>query len=109
MVTEFCQNFKNTISGHLISNVNPKKKSSLEGGAKIKSFYYRLYKDFLGPYSSTQQYSDQDIERAIKLHEGYSIPGFPSIDVFIYLLQPSLDELKEPAQDCLNEVWCYLE
>jgi len=29
-----------------------------------------------------------DIEKAIMLHEGDTIPGFPSVDVFIYLIQP---------------------
>jgi delta 1-pyrroline-5-carboxylate dehydrogenase len=29
---------------------------------------------------------EQDIEKAIMLHEGDTIPGFPSVDVFIYLI-----------------------
>jgi len=41
-------------------------------------------------FSVTSQYSDPDIERAIKQHEGYSMPGFPSVDVFNYLLSPCL-------------------
>ena len=28
------------------------------------------------------------------MHEGDSIPGFPSVDVFVYLLQPQLEKLK---------------
>lgn len=28
------------------------------------------------------------IERAIAMHEGDSIPGFPSVDVLAYLLSP---------------------
>ena len=45
------------------------------------------------------------IERAIAMHEGDSIPGFTSVDVFYYLLQPQLEKLREPAIDCLND--CY--
>ena len=33
---------------------------------------------------------DDDIERAIKNHQGDSIPGFPSIHAFLYLLSPRL-------------------
>jgi len=33
---------------------------------------------------------DEDIERAIKNHQGDSIPGFPSIHAFLYLLSPKL-------------------
>jgi len=57
----------------------------------------------------TGDYSDPDIERAIKQDEGYSMPGFPSVDVFNYLLQPELNRIKDPAQDCLQDVYLYLE
>ena len=49
------------------------------------------------------------IERAIAVHEGDSIPGFPSVDVFYYLVQPQLEKLREPALDCLNDVYTQLE
>jgi hypothetical protein len=49
------------------------------------------------------------IERAIAMHEGDSIPGFPSVDVFYYLVQPQLEKLREPALDCLNDVYGQLE
>jgi dynamin 1-like protein len=37
-------------------------------------------------YTATSEYTDMDIEKAIMLHEGDTIPGFPSVDVFIYLI-----------------------
>lgn len=51
---------------------------------------------------------DDDIERAIKNHQGDSIPGFPSIHAFLYLLSPRLEKLKEPAIDLLNNVYTEL-
>ncbi len=60
-------------------------------------------------FSATQEYSDKDVEKAIILHEGDNLPGFPSADVFLYLIQPQLEKLKEPAVDCLMEVYSYLE
>jgi vacuolar protein sorting-associated protein 1 len=58
---------------------------------------------------ATQEYNDMIIERAIAMHEGDSIPGFPSVDVFYYLVQPQLEKLREPALDCLNDVYAQLE
>lgn len=81
----------------------------MSGGARIKHYYYKIYKEFIGNYSATSTYSDVEIERAIKIHEGYSMPGFPSVDVFIYLLQPQLKQLREPAMECLQDVYLYLE
>lgn len=43
------------------------------------------------------------------LHEGDTIPGFPSVDVFIYLIQPQLEKLREPALDLLQDVYHQLE
>ena len=51
---------------------------------------------------------DEDIERAIKNHQGDSIPGFPSIHAFLYLLSPRLQKLKEPALDLLNNIYTEL-
>ena len=108
MVTEFCSNFKNTIAGRYISQPE-KATKGISGGTRIKHYYYKIYKEYIGSYSATSTYSDVDIERAIKIHEGYSMPGFPSVDVFIYLLQPQLRQLREPAMECLQDVYLYLE
>lgn len=108
MITEFCQNYKNTIAGRYISSQD-KSSKGVSGGARIKHYYYKIYKEYIGTYSATSAYSDVDIERAIKIHEGYSMPGFPSVDVFIYLLQPQLKQLREPALECLQDVYLYLE
>lgn len=102
MVTEFCQSFKNTIRGRLITTFSQKEKAAITGGAKIKQYYSKLYEEFQERgFSVTSQYSDPDVERAIKQHEGYSMPGFPSVDVFNYLLKPCLGQIKEPALECL--------
>ena len=41
------------------------------------------------------------IERAIAMHEGDSIPGFPSVDVLSYLIAPMLDKLRDPALELI--------
>jgi len=37
------------------------------------------------------------------------IPGFPSVDVLLFLLHPQLERLKGPVLDCLNDVHSYLD
>ena len=37
---------------------------------------------------ATHDTTDSDIEKAIMMHEGDTIPGFPSVDVFVYLINP---------------------
>lgn len=49
------------------------------------------------------------IERAIAMHEGDQIPGFPSVDVLQYLIAPQLDKLREPATELIQDVYAQLE
>jgi hypothetical protein len=49
--------------------------------------FYNLYQD-LDSYKATSEYNDHHIEKAIAMHEGDGLPGFPSVDVFIYLINP---------------------
>jgi dynamin 1-like protein len=49
------------------------------------------------------------IERAIAMHEGDQIPGFPSVDVLNYLIAPQLDKLREPALELIQDVYAQLE
>jgi hypothetical protein len=72
--------------------------------------YYGLYKEFASPdYRVTSEYDDDLMSRAILLHEGDSMPGFPSADVFVSLIQPQIDRLKDPAEELLQRVYDYLE
>jgi vacuolar protein sorting-associated protein 1 len=45
----------------------------------------------------------------LTIHEGDSIPGFPSIDAFYFLLKPELEKLRDPISECLTQVFFYLE
>ena len=107
-ITDFTENFKNSIRGKYDASRSTKVSKQLSGGAKIKMMFHELYKDFLDK-KGTEEYNDKDIERAIMLHQGDSIPGFPSIDSFLYLIHPLLKRLKEPALELLNAVHMYLE
>jgi len=90
MITDFIQTYKNTISGRYDSKrvqSNQGGKTDLSGGAKIKMSMYGLYSEFDG-FKACDEYQDSHIQKAIQMHEGDGLPGFPSVDVFVYLVTP---------------------
>ena len=107
MINEYCDIFRNILQGKFTN----KRLSFLdgEGGFVIKKFYKNLLKDFTGDYKATTKYSDEDIDNALTIHEGDSIPGFPSVDAFIYLLRPQLEKLKDPIEDCFQDTFQYID
>ncbi|MCQ2820592.1 MAG: dynamin family protein [archaeon] len=106
MLNDFCNMFRNTLQGKY-----DRKRSFLknEGGYKIKNVFLKLLNEFTGDYKATKGYSDEDISYAIDIHEGDSIPGFPSVDAFFYLVRPQLEKLREPINEAFNEIFTYLE
>ena len=107
MINEYCDIFRTVLQG----KYNNKRLSFLkgEGGFKIKILYKKLLEEFTGDYKATAGYSDENINYALTIHEGDSIPGFPSVDAFIYLLRPQLEKLKDPIEECFQEVFQYLD
>jgi len=43
------------------------------------------------------------------MHEGDGLPGFPSVDVFIYLINPQLEKLTDPAMELIQDTYQNLE
>ena len=70
--------------------------------------FYKLYAEFES-FNASSEYSDMAIERAIAMHEGDSIPGFPSVDVLEYLITPQLDKLRDPALALVQDSYTHLE
>ena len=107
MINEYCDIFRNVLQG----KYNNKRLNFLEGegGFKIKILYKKLLEEFTGNYKATAGYTDENINYALTIHEGDSIPGFPSVDAFIYLLRPQLEKLKEPIEECFQNVFQYLD
>lgn len=108
-ITEFTENFKNSISGKYDSRRSSNLNQELSGGSIIKMMFNDLYEEYGKKHKASKCYTDKDIDRAIILHQGDSIPGFPSIDAFLYLINPLLEKLKEPAFEALTNVYNYLE
>ena len=107
MINEYCDLFRNVLQG----KYNNKNINFLEGegGFKIKILYKKLLEDFTGDYKATARYTDENINYALTIHEGDSIPGFPSVDAFIYLLRPQLEKLKDPIEECFQEVFQHID
>ena len=107
MINEYCDIFKNVLQG----KYNNKRLNFLEGegGFKIKILYKKLLEEFTGDYKATARYTDENINFALTIHEGDSIPGFPSVDAFIYLLRPQLEKLKDPIEECFQEVFQHID
>eukprot|EP00658_Telonema_sp_P-2_P012667 TRINITY_DN14822_c0_g1_i4.p1 TRINITY_DN14822_c0_g1~~TRINITY_DN14822_c0_g1_i4.p1 ORF type:complete len:569 (+),score=197.04 TRINITY_DN14822_c0_g1_i4:180-1886(+) len=114
MVTAFCEMFRASIRGSydrrlhssVIQKIDPK---AISGGAKIRYILNQLLKEYGEHHEATEEYTDSDIETAIRIHEGDTLPGFPSVDVFEYLIRPLLEKLREPIMDTLNEVYMSLD
>ena len=107
MINEYCDVFRKVLAG----KCNNKNLSFLEGegGYKIKILYKKLLEEFTGDYKATAGYTDENINYALTIHEGDSIPGFPSVDAFIYLLRPQLEKLRDPIEECFTNVFQYLD
>lgn len=115
MVTDFVQTYKNTLSGKYDAkrymsqnNQNAGGRAELSGGAKVKMNFYNLYQEFDG-FRATSEYNDMHIQKAIQMHEGDGLPGFPSVDVFIYLINPQLEKLRDPALELIQDTYANLE
>ena len=107
MINEYCDIFRKVLQG----KCNNKNLNFLEGegGFKIKILYKKLLEEFTDGYKATSGYTDENINYALTIHEGDSIPGFPSVDAFIYLLRPQLEKLKDPIEECFTNVFQYLD
>ena len=106
MLNEYCEIFRNVLKGKYNKRIQFLKD---EGGYKIKILYKKLLEDFTGDFKATAGYTDENINYALTIHEGDSIPGFPSVDAFTYLLKPQLERLKEPIEECFTEVYQYID
>jgi len=109
MLTDYCDMFKNTIRGkydrklqRYMSNV-PQSDMAMSGGARVRGIMNDFLEDFM-EVSITAEMSDDDIDRAIRMHEGDSLPGFPSPDTFEFLALPHLNKIAIPSVECVHNV-----
>lgn len=113
MITDFCEMFKNSIRGKYdrkLSNYLSahNKDLAVSGGSRIRN----SFNDFLSDFEEkkiTGETTDDEIESAIRMHEGDSLPGFPSPDIFEFLILPHLRKIHSPCLDLVSSIAGTLE
>ena len=95
----------------LDSGKNAKKMNKEE---KVSYQIQELFNEFFDKYSKPgfsicNDYSDRDIRKAIENYAGDSIPGFPSFDSFLSLINPKLELLRDPILRMLSDSTKILE
>ena len=81
---------------------------------KVSYQIQELFNEFFEKYSKAgfsicNDYSDRDIRKAIENYAGDSIPGFPSFDSFLSLINPKLELLRDPILRMLSDASKILE
>lgn len=80
------------------------------GGARINLKFRELYfKELRHKNRPSKKYSDSEIKKAILMHTGDALPGFTSMDMFTALINPLLEELRNPALALIDEVHSILQ
>lgn len=110
MINDYCELFSNNIRGKYdkrlliyleTSNLMPQDPRNPQGGAQIRSIFNSLLEEFTEA-GITGAMTDAEIDEAIRMHEGDSLPGFPSPDTFEYLILPHLRKIQNPVTECLG-------
>lgn len=69
MISDFTNSFENTLSGRYDA-----KSKAAGGGAKIREDFRTIYEEFISSeYKCSQEYTDEHIDQAIKIHQGDQI------------------------------------
>ena len=97
--------FSGMFTGNSSAPINQQQLSS---GAQIRAIFNSFLAD-LDSQPITSTMTDEDIDFAIKMHEGDSLPGFPSPDIFEFLVLPHLKKIREPSSDCVQAIAGTLE
>nr|CAJ20697.1 DyNamin-like protein, putative [Toxoplasma gondii RH] len=108
-ITDYVEIFKNTIRGKYDKRLQMYfEHKDITGGSQIRTIFNELLEEF-NDRKVTEDISDYEIDVAIRLHEGDSLPGFPSPDTFEYLILPYLKRIQAPVIECLDRVSQTLE
>ena len=111
LVRRFKQMFETEVNGkysHENAKEAKKSKNKNKGQDRISFQIQEIYEGFFSEYTKPgfkvcDEYSDADIKKAVEYYHGDSIPGFPSFDSFLYLVDPMLKKLSFPITSMLKE------
>lgn len=101
LISEFCEMFSGTIKGRFVSRLHEFLDADAVSSVQIRGIFNDLLDHFM-TVDVFDKVSDLEIDQAIRIHEGDSLPGFPSPDTFEYLMLPQLQKIVPSVQDCLG-------
>jgi GTP-binding protein EngB required for normal cell division len=113
MITDYCEMFKNSIRGKYDRKLSAylsshNKDLAVSGGSRVRNCFNEFLADF-EEKRITSETTDDEIETAIRMHEGDSLPGFPSPDIFEFLILPHLRKIHSPCLDLVSTIAATLE
>jgi len=112
LTSELVELYKNEIDGKF--DTNRKTLRTKEGdssiGWKIRSKMDGFFKEYVAKdYRACKDLTDDDIRTALNRFQTVVIPGFPSIDAFLYLINPKLERLRMPSLQLIDKIFSKLE
>lgn len=108
LITDFSNDYKNTLSGKYVANAKTISSEEIGRGAVIKGRFKNIFEDFPSSFKCSADYDDEYIRNTLKSHQGDEISGFPSMECFRSLLVPQLSKLNEPTSSTLDFIYMEL-
>lgn len=108
LITDFSNDYKNTLSGKYVANAKTISSEEIGRGAVIKGKFKSIFEAYPSSYKCSSDYDDDYIKNTLKSHQGDEISGFPSMECFRSLLVPQLAKLKEPTYSTLDFIYMEL-
>ena len=96
-ISQFYDKFKSNIKGEYLQVYDRKSKSKkmqVLASAQIHNLFNGLYKKYLYKHKGSKPYSDSQIKRIIEMYTGNTLPGFVSVDCFVAIVSPLLEDTR---------------
>lgn len=103
LIADYCNIFASTIKGKYTARLQTMFEAEIAVGSQIRGIFNELLEEYVGK-PITSGMSNHDIDQAIRLHEGDSLPGFPSLDTFEFLILPYLKKIVPDVFSCLDKI-----
>lgn len=88
--------------------LNMKKKKSVT--SEVNSEFDDYFDEYATiKFQVTEKHTDEEIYNVLTTYQGDNLPGFPSMDAFLYLMLPKLELLKSPTNELLEKVYDRLD
>ena len=79
LITDFSNDYKNTLSGKYVANAKTISSEEIGRGAVIKGKFKSIFESFPSTHKCSSDYDDDFIKNTLKSHQGDEISGFPSM------------------------------